>query len=544
MADLAISVGETVLGWINSIQVPLWIQLYLIMEFLFFVYVKAIVVFKLQKRRIPPKGRIDFADLAYECGATCHELGLNEKVSKYSIKRFIQAAFRGISYERVYRENFMEFASYAICNIDYWSMTEKDRETTNIAVNKFEEAAAYKFPPGRNEDPEVKPLRPNLDPIVFSHRMLIFYVFMKFVRLGGDIAVFLLGYRKNITDGDRVSYWIKHGTNLEAEPIIFFHGLTIGWPLYYDFIKNYFTVDQTVIMIEIPHLTMSLDFKVKSKEKYIKASKEICLKYKIKNATVIGHSFGTIYAGWIAHDLPKFVAQAIYIDPVCILLNTPEIPYRFFFRKPTSLFKYIIAFFFSLEITISYALRREFYWYESYLNFDLMNVPSTFVIAEYDGVIPSKSIKYYLEAAFPEKKAGKDIQVIFLENYAHAQVLKSTKALEGIRKAAFFQRTQHLNRNQSLESDRHFLKRQEQKDQALNNSKNSDNQVRDLKNSFKNGKNRNVCNSNSNYSSRISRSNSSDKKERLISNIFSDDSEKKAKATLDHGNYYYPLLDH
>merc|ERR1712196_278872 len=130
-------------------------------------------------------------------------------------------------------------------------------------------------------------------------------------------------------------------------------------------------------------------------------------------------------------------------------------------------------------------------WYESFLNFDMMNVPSTFVIAEYDGVIPSKTIKYYLETAFPEKKGGKDIQVIFLESYAHAQVLKSTKALKEIRKAALFQRTQHLNRNQSLESDRNFLKRQEKQDQALNNSKISDNQVRDLKNSLKNGKNRN-----------------------------------------------------
>jgi len=127
---------------------------------------------------------------------------------------------------------------------------------------------------------------------------------------------------------------------------------------------------RTVLLFEIPHISMSLDSLIPLTRVQTLAAIDAIISEEdhhgelTQGAVVAGHSFGSIIATWLVMHRPDLVSQIVLIDPVCLLLFLPDVCFNFLYRSPQSLMELLIAVFASGEMTVSNTLRRHFWWYE------------------------------------------------------------------------------------------------------------------------------------------------------------------------------------
>lgn len=206
--------------------------------------------------------------------------------------------------------------------------------------------------------------------------------------------------------------------------------------------------DRASIFIEIPHVTTTLNFTPHQHSVMAYAVEHILDRHYIKEAAVMGHSFGSIVAKVVACSNEN-IKQLVLVDPVCLLLCLPDVAYNFLYWEPFSKFAKFTYHYLGLrgEITISNALRRHFWWYENILW--LEDLPCDLIVAlpEFDGIIPVQAIVEYLES-YKKKKSNEpykgpmlearrslslsidelpvyqnDIRIILWKNYFHGRVL-------------------------------------------------------------------------------------------------------------------------
>ena len=86
---------------------------------------------------------------------------------------------------------------------------------------------------------------------------------------------------------------------------------------------------------------------------------------------VLGHSLGTCMATWLLLDAPQYVGRVLLIDPICILLELPDVAFNFLYRPPSvarsSVLEWLMYVFVSTEAGIARYFRRNFYWYNNIL---------------------------------------------------------------------------------------------------------------------------------------------------------------------------------
>jgi len=122
---------------------------------------------------------------------------------------------------------------------------------------------------------------------------------------------------------------------------------------------------RTALLFEAPHISVNVHaYQPPTRVETVDAIEAICDTHGLKSVVVMGHSFGSIIAGWLATAKPTLVAQAVFVDPVCFLLCLPDVCYNFLYRPPKSLLEYAMHYLFSRESSINNALKRHFWWYE------------------------------------------------------------------------------------------------------------------------------------------------------------------------------------
>lgn len=55
-------------------------------------------------------------------------------------------------------------------------------------------------------------------------------------------------------------------------------------------------------------------------------------KHKLIRVSLVGHSFGSITAGWFVKRYPSAVSHLTLIDPVSLLLALPDVAHKFLYR--------------------------------------------------------------------------------------------------------------------------------------------------------------------------------------------------------------------
>lgn len=216
----------------------------------------------------------------------------------------------------------------------------------------------------------------------------------------------------------------------------------------------------------------SLHFKMPSPERYCDSVMAVLMLHRAGRVNVIGHSFGTITAGWFVRAYPEVVSHITLIDPVSLLLSHPEVAYNFLYRKPSTIVQWGMYIFASREITIANALRRNFWWYRNELWLEDIH-PSIGVhvsLAGGDEVCNSDTVSEYVKLCQHKRQvqscacasgcssthlpdvqcaAVADITMCHRDDHSHAQILMCLRSLRQLREAV-------------LGSQRHTEKKREQ----------------------------------------------------------------------------------
>lgn len=204
--------------------------------------------------------------------------------------------------------------------------------------------------------------------------------------------------------------------------------------------------DREVFLFDLDAIKIhSLNFQMQSPERYCQAVSDVLTLHKTGRVNIIGHSFGTITAGWFVRAHPEAVCHMTLIDPVSLLLAHPEVAYNFLYRPPATVVQWFMYIFASREITIANALRRNFWWYRNELWLEDVH-PSIGVhvsLAGGDEVCNSRTVREYVELCVGRRQEmvketsaacpAADITMCYRPGHSHAQILLCLASLQQLR---------------------------------------------------------------------------------------------------------------
>jgi pimeloyl-ACP methyl ester carboxylesterase len=382
------------------------------------------------------------------------------RLDSSSFETFIEGFFNAARFEDVRADDFKSLLS--------WLMHHKHLEDLSIGemdeINHVVEYAggllpsSKKLKPGRN--PAVSHCRMTLEPLPVIHRPLLLYVLANLTEAISNV-LFLqsAGFQRLEIDG--MTYWYKnqggdvHPSGNEGsdgtEPLVFMHGISTGWLVYLSMVKA-LGKNRTMILVDLDAIKIkSLNFDMPTPEQYVSRVNRLLIRHNIERASFVGHSFGSITAGWFVRYFPEKVSHLTLIDPVSLLLGLPNVAYSFLYRKPSTLMEWIIHVTAARELTISYSLRRHFYWHNNNLwledipsrigivvgvssNDEIINAPGVHQYALNCGIERMQKKKLLLQSAHREDSPRSPVQQVSAEDICGlASPRRITRSMSGRR---------------------------------------------------------------------------------------------------------------
>mmetsp|Transcript_27254 Transcript_27254/g.34055 ORF Transcript_27254/g.34055 Transcript_27254/m.34055 type:complete len:460 (+) Transcript_27254:117-1496(+) len=354
----------------------------------------------------------------------------------YCYKRFFSWWHRGAPFEKIRYGNLFEWLAWSMFTIHTEDLTRTQAESVKNTIKLIEQKLEYKFPKGF--DREVKAVRFTLEPIATFYRPFIVYFILLLVKKLGDLLLRLKGFRWYTTAG--IGYWyrpkLKHQRieNLEDPlPMVFYHGLGTGIVLCLRLIFR-LSYGRPAFLIELNHVAPSLQFENLGYQELPKKTQQILQRHGAKKCCVVGHSFGTVCAGWLIKYLPNVVGQAVFLDPVCFLLWLPDIAYNFLYKEPTNFVEWILSRGISLEPTISNSLRRHFWWYQNILHYEDLHCPAVVSLGAKDEVFAADSVKGYfgMHLRKEDVKESDNLILHWEPHHTHGRILISKRAQKNL----------------------------------------------------------------------------------------------------------------
>ncbi|WFC97971.1 hypothetical protein MYAM1_000691 [Malassezia yamatoensis] len=229
----------------------------------------------------------------------------------------------------------------------------------------------------------------SLDPVRVSARPLSFYVI---VRILNEFMRRMLKWRYNaqLYDIGSVQYLLYMPNDWSAEaakkgekplPTLFLHGLGFG-PVQYTEAISYLLSSTSShrsrpVLIPLQPWTSYDLFSPRflrpwNKEESARLIRGMLQRHGMYDCgvSVLSHSMGTIVHAWLLKEIPETIRRSIFVDPVCFQLWTPQICYRFLYKRPESFVEYILRYFIARELGIANVLTRYFDWTSNALLLD------------------------------------------------------------------------------------------------------------------------------------------------------------------------------
>ncbi|KAL1923426.1 uncharacterized protein VTP21DRAFT_8406 [Calcarisporiella thermophila] len=332
--------------------------------------------------------------------------------------------FNGAHVNDLRKENIREYLGWAFYDKYLDELTVQEVQTTEGMIRILEQKIGSKLENGYNSN--VNCMRMTLDPFTSLSRPLVVYGIVSVADLVMGLYLSYQGFRR--MQCGHLSYWMRPGSyiaqdkSLKQSPIIFVHGIGIGLAAYVSFIRKFITKfeDRDILLLELPHVSMRLDFYVPTMSETLFAIDHLFKQHQITKATWIGHSFGTIIAGWVAKRRPKYIEQLLLIDPICFMLWEPYTVLNFVYRKPTSGLELMRWYLLQTELGISRVVCRAFWWHEALLfPHQLPQKLPTFVfISGGDRIVHGPRLRTYLERY--------NMNIIYWANAPHADFIIRT----------------------------------------------------------------------------------------------------------------------
>ncbi|KAF9354693.1 hypothetical protein BGX34_010852, partial [Mortierella sp. NVP85] len=256
-----------------------------------------------------------------------------------------------------------------------------DKMDLHQMLDTIERTKGIRFAEGHN--PNIECIRLAFDPVVASHRPLIYYALvwitntitvgmlyiLGFSRFEGTVDQANLPYNYDpLTD---LAYWYKAPLQVDNKvPLVFIHGIGVGLVQYAHWIVALSNLSRPVILIEVPYVANSF-FKTEcmSPDETYFALERILKRHHYPKATFMGHSLGTMLCAAVCRassaTSPKSIVHGLVLaDPICFLTHH-SIARNFAYRAPSTANELIMDLFAAREIGTSWFIMRRFCWNQS-----------------------------------------------------------------------------------------------------------------------------------------------------------------------------------
>lgn len=353
-------------------------------------------------------------------------------LNKRNAPSFLSDWFFQAPIEQIWQGNVQEWIACALYCTSPDLLTLRERQHLSCFLKQMEARIEHVFPPGHCST--TKCARLTLDPIQAVHRPLFFYCWVWILRWFSSIALWWNGFRYR--NSGTLNYWVrlvvpqKNKNKNKNKPLIFIHGIGIGFMPYHRFLTLLWSNQDTYIL-ELPTISMQLVQGNFSMEILVAAIDHLMRVHKVDDATFMGHSFGSICVAWMVKNRPHRVHKAIFLDPVVFLLFLPKICTSFVYSQPSwraGVLEWIVHFLGKRELFIAHTLARNFWWFQNViwpeeLPKDRVNLV---VLSEADQITPAVAIQEFL---LKEKDGFAPLtHVLMLRDMKHAEFLFQNQA--------------------------------------------------------------------------------------------------------------------
>jgi len=427
-----------------------------LIELTFYIIVHYFVVPNIQPLKEPPP-HVDSHETFNRI------LSSLDSLETYDFDTFFRGYFKFVPLEDIYQQNFRSFLAWVTFSKKLEDIDEEEMEIVDEQEQMVYNRYDFKLKEGHNPDCEHCCM--TYEDIPFIHRPLIVYILAGLFDMVGGILYRSCGFRRMEYNG--MEYWHHPGVIMAAQdyeavgsdaktPMVLFHGITLGWMNYFALVRA-LGHEREVFLVDVDAIKMmSLVFEMPTPEKLCALVRQILLRHKVPRVHVVGHSFGSITAGWFVREFPNLTTHLTLLDPVSLLLGLPDVAYSFLYRKPTKLMESIIYYVAASELTIAHVLRRHFWWYKNILWLEDLapHIHIVVGLAGGDEVANATSVREYvlqmkkkrdgerqaaseLDANFEEKEDKPDVElghveVLFWDGYSHGQCTACKTAIHEV----------------------------------------------------------------------------------------------------------------
>lgn len=382
---------------------------------------------------------------------------------------YLRKWFLGSPIEDIKKDNLKEFYLWAF--FDRSGDPGQDDEELEEYVAATEELLGKRLEDGRGD---AVCLRLTLDEVKMLHRSLLWYWCVGFVDSLSCIRLWHHGFHLHRTElssffglfpwrplsllatatstAQHISYWHRPHTSTTKLPVLFVHGIGIGLYPYIQFLMEIndqgMLDDQTgIIAVEIMPISFRITHSVLEKDALCSEIHEIVKQHGWSDFVLVSHSYGSAISTHLVKYEPiaEQIGAVVLIDPITFLLHLPDVAYNFTIREPKSANEHQLYYFASMDMGVSHALSRCFFWSENILwKEELCDRPVTVSLAANDLIVNTASVRRYLETSegnmtTDEKSIHQlGIEVIWNEGMDHAQVFDTArrrrKVIDAIRR--------------------------------------------------------------------------------------------------------------
>ncbi|KAG0345080.1 hypothetical protein BG004_003979 [Podila humilis] len=286
--------------------------------------------------------------------------------------------------------------AFWVSTLDEVFETAEGMMDINQMLDRLESSKNIKFADGHNAG--VQCIRLAFDPVIASHRPLVYYAFFYLANTLAGFVFTMLGFtrfqgthtRSNhvfknntkrrsrdftrnqsttvIDPATDLNYWVRTPKNpTNKVPLVFIHGIGIGMAQYIHWVVALSTISRPLILVEVPYVSNKF-FKtdcMTPDETYF-AIERILKTHRYSKATFMGHSLGTMLCAAVCRASPatqpkSIVAGLILADPICFLTHH-SIARNFAYRAPSTASELIMDLFAARELGTSWYIMRRFNW--------------------------------------------------------------------------------------------------------------------------------------------------------------------------------------
>eukprot|EP00290_Baffinella_frigidus_P010471 CAMPEP_0180142584 /NCGR_PEP_ID=MMETSP0986-20121125/15673_1 /TAXON_ID=697907 /ORGANISM="non described non described, Strain CCMP2293" /LENGTH=606 /DNA_ID=CAMNT_0022085821 /DNA_START=19 /DNA_END=1839 /DNA_ORIENTATION=- len=344
---------------------------------------------------------------------------------------FIVGWFYDKDMSDISREDMEDFVSWAIFSSTFELLNPASVVQALHVIDIIEEELAHTFPARLPSQLPLPNMRFSIEPIKYTPKPLLYYgVAQGVLQNVGHSQLLSEGFQRH-RSGD-TGYWIRVPETVAGRgrmPMVFVHGVGVGLVTYMSMIKEFMKLDCPIICVELPFISSNIHPVVPRIDDQVDDIDKILLRWGIKKATFVGHSYGSVILSWMIQQKPERVAGLAFLDPVVFMLNLKDILYNFLYRYEVD---GKISDVVGSELYLNNALRRNFWWYRNILwasDMQKHDVPTLVCLSEKDEIVPVRAVLDHLAEHASLHPEDNLVEPYLMEGANHGEMLFSDEIL-------------------------------------------------------------------------------------------------------------------